>query len=91
MSEDTLPAPVPAEDAEPDVQPALVQDVSATTAADDQSQLDNSFNRTVRHLAAQPLVRIRIPKEAGYETVKINGWYAKYAWTPENQGVHMVP
>lgn len=82
-----LPAPLPGgPDPEPPLQ-TIQPDTMATHAADDQSSLNNGYNNTVRALRAQPLVRIRIPKESGPQTVKINGWYASYAAGE----AHMVP
>lgn len=93
MSEDQgqdsgiLPAPLRGgPDPEPPVQ-TLQPNPTVNTAADDQVGLDNSYNKTVRSLREQPLVRIRIPKEAGPQTVKINGWFASYAAGE----AHMVP
>lgn len=82
-----LPAPLPGgPDPEPPLQ-TIQPNPMAATAADDQAGLDSAYNRIVRALREQPLVRIRIPKEAGPQTVKINGWYASYAAGE----AHMVP
>ena len=83
---DALPAPVPG-GPQPD-SPAITitPSVAETTGGDDQASLDNSFNRTVRHLASQKEVEIRITKEQGPTFVKINGWSAWY-----QPGRHMVP
>lgn len=89
MAEDqgTLPKPLPGgPDPEPPTE-TLAPNPLAGTAGDDQASLDNSYNRTVRSLREQPLVRIRIPKEGGPQTVRINGWFASYAAGE----VHMVP
>lgn len=66
-----VPAPVfedePIEEVAP-VQP----DVTGRTAGDDQRKMDSHYNATVRHLASQPKVKVRIPEPGEY--VQINGW-----------------
>lgn len=83
---DQLPAPVPGKDPVDETVITIQPDNMAATASQDSAALDNSYNRTVRALAAQELVRIRIPEAIGVQSIAINGYRASYA-----PGVHMVP
>lgn len=83
MSEESLPLPVGDVDPEP-ATVAVDPQPMAASAADDQGALDSSYNKTIRALRAQKLVRVRVPEGGLY--VQINGWKSSYA-----AGVHMVP
>lgn len=83
---DQLPAPVPGTDPVDETVITIQPDNLAATASQDSNALDNSYNRTIRSLREQELVRIRIPDAIGPQFVSINGvknWY--------HPGVHMVP
>lgn len=73
MSEnETLHAPIPG-GPEPEGEPVKVEsDGTARFAGDDVERQTSDYNRMVRNLAAQPKVRVRIPK--GGEYVQLNGW-----------------